>query len=142
MLTNIPAGFVDVVLDSKTATGSFYANRRTNIWWSWHAGGALEFADGRLTSYSFADGEEEFARQYKNGTAGKDRASALTLGLNPVVRDVPNLEKWERGCLSVQIGGNRGLGGTDESSFFTWFSLAGSEIAIDGTPVIRAGEIL
>ncbi|MCI4363809.1 MAG: aminopeptidase [Thermoplasmata archaeon] len=142
MLENIPAGYVDCVLDSKTAEGSIHANRRTNIWWNWHAGAALEFADGKLASYSFEDGEEEFSRQYKNGTAGKNRASALTLGLNPAVKDVPNLEKWERGGASLQIGGNRGLGGTNGSNFFTWFSLASSEIAIDGTPVVRAGKFL
>ena len=142
MLTNIPAGLVDIVLDSKTAEGSFRANRRTNIWWNWHAGGTLEFVDGKLTSYSFEDGEEEFARQYKNSTAGKDRASALSFGLNPAVHDVPNLEKWERGCVSLQIGGNKGLGGSNGSNAFTWFSLAGSEVAIDGTPIICAGKIL
>jgi hypothetical protein len=133
---------VDVALDSTTAEGSFRANRRTNIWWTWHAGGTLEFAGGELMSYSFAEGGEEFARQYKNGSTGKDRASALTVGLNPAVKDVPNLEKWERGCVSLQIGGNRSLGGSNGSTFFTWFSLAGPEIGIDGTPVVRAGKIL
>ncbi|MCI4318841.1 MAG: aminopeptidase [Thermoplasmata archaeon] len=142
MLENIPAGFVDVVLDSKTAEGSFHANRRTNIWWTWHAGGALDFANGKLTSVSVEEGEKEFARQYKNGTAGKDRASAITLGLNPAAEDVPNLEKWERGCVSLQLGGNRGLGGSNGSNFFSWFSLAGSEIAVDGAPVIRDGKLL
>jgi leucyl aminopeptidase (aminopeptidase T) len=142
MLENIPAGFVDVVLDSKTAAGSFHANRRTNIWWSWHAGGTLEFVDGRLRSYSLEDGDGELDRQYTDGTAGKDRASALTFGLNPAIEDVPILEKWERGCVSLQIGGNRGLGGNNRSSFFSWFSLAGSDISIDGTPVLRAGRFL
>jgi leucyl aminopeptidase (aminopeptidase T) len=142
MLTSIPAGFVDAVLDSKTAEGSFRANRRTNIWWNWHAGGSLEFTRGKLASYSFTDGEEEFVRQYKDGSAGKNRTSALTLGLNPSVHDVPNLEKWEGGCVSLQIGGNRGLGGTNGSNFFTWFSLAGSDIAIDGSPVVRGGKFL
>jgi leucyl aminopeptidase (aminopeptidase T) len=142
MLQQVPAGSVDVALDSKTAEGSFHANRRTNIWWNWHAGGALEFAGGKLTAYSFEEGEEEFARQYKNGTAGKDRTGVLRFGLNPAVKDVPNLETVERGSVSLQIGGNRYLKGTNESTFFTWFSLAGSEIAIDGTPVIRAGKLL
>jgi len=142
MLESIPAGFVDVILDSKTAVGSFHANRRTNIWWSWHAGGRLVFADGRLRSYSLDDGDGEFDRQFKDGTAGKDRASALTFGLNPAVKDVPNLEKWEGGCISLQIGGNRGLGGTNGSSFFSWFTLAGSDVAIDGTPVVRSGKFL
>ncbi len=142
MLQQIPAGTLDVALDSKTAEGSFHANRRTNIWWNWHAGGALEFADGKLTSYSFGYGKEQFSRRYKNGTAGKDRTSILKFGLNPAVEDVPNLETVEGGSISLQIGGNRNLKGSNGSNFFTWFSIAGSEIAIDGTPVIRAGKFL
>ncbi|MGA9839799.1 MAG: hypothetical protein WBF81_09445 [Thermoplasmata archaeon] len=142
MLQQVPAGTLDVALDSKTAEGSFHANRRTNIWWNWHAGAALEFAEGKLTSYSFQDGEEDFARRYKEGTAGKDRTSVLKLGLNPAVKDVPNLETVEGGSVSLQIGGNRFLRGTNRSNYFTWFSLAGAEIAIDGTPVVRAGKVL
>jgi leucyl aminopeptidase (aminopeptidase T) len=142
MLQQIPAGTLDVALDSTTAEGSFHANRRTNIWWTVHSGGTLEFAGGKLVSFSFEEGEKEFARQYKIGTAGKDRPSALKLGLNPAVHDVPNLETIERGSVSLQIGGNRYLRGSNGSNFFTWFSLAGAEIAIDGTPVIRAGKIL
>ena len=83
-----------------------------------------------------------FGRRYKTGTAGKDRTSLLKLGLNPAVKDVPNLETIEGGSVSLQIGGNKGLGGSNGSNFFSWFSLAGSEIAIDGTPVVRAGRIL
>jgi leucyl aminopeptidase (aminopeptidase T) len=143
MLQQNPAGTLDVALDSRTAEGTFHANRRTNIWWTVHTGGTLEFADGKLTSWSFENGEEEFARQYKKGTAGKDRASILKFGLNPAVQDVPNLETVEGGSVSLQIGGNRFLpGATNGSNFFSWFSLAGSEIAIDGTPVIRGGKIL
>jgi leucyl aminopeptidase (aminopeptidase T) len=142
MLEQVPAGIVDVALDSRTAVGSFHANRRTNIWWEWHAGGALEFADGKLTSHSFEEGEDGFRRQFKQGTVGKDRTSVLKFGLNPAVKDVPNLETVEGGSVSVQIGGNRYLSGTNRSNFFSWFTLAGSDIAVDGTPVIRAGKIL
>lgn len=142
MLTNIPAGSLDVALDSKTAEGSFRANRRTNIWWNWHDGGTLEFADGKLASSSFQNGGEEFARQYEKGTAGKDRASALSFGLNPAARNTPNLEKWEGGSVSLQIGGNRHLHGTNGSDFFSWFVLAGAEITVDGTPILRSGKLL
>jgi leucyl aminopeptidase (aminopeptidase T) len=142
MLQPVPAGTLDVVLDSKTAEGSFQANRRTNIWWNVHAGGKLAFVNGRLGSYSLEDGKAEFDRQYKVGTAGKDRTGMLKLGLNPAVTDVPNLETVESGSVSLQIGSNRNLGGTNGSTFFSWFSLAGAEIAIDDEPVIRAGKIL
>jgi leucyl aminopeptidase (aminopeptidase T) len=142
MLSFVPAGAVDVALDSTTAEGIFHANRRTNIWWSWSAGGTFEFSGGKLVSHSFQQGGDEFDRQYRSATAGKDRASALSFGLNAAVQNVPNLEKVERGCVSLQIGANKNLGGTNRSSFFTWISLAGSEIEVDGTPVIRAGRLL
>jgi leucyl aminopeptidase (aminopeptidase T) len=143
MLQQVPAGKVDVALDSRTAEGSFRANRRTNIWWNWHSGGTVEFGHGRVTSYSFEEGAAEFTRRYKTGTAGKDRASALYFGLNPAVHDVPNLESVERGCVCLVIGRNDGLpGGTNHSSFLGWFSLAGAEISIDGTPFIRAGKLI
>ncbi|MCI4323387.1 MAG: hypothetical protein L3K03_05130 [Thermoplasmata archaeon] len=135
MLEAVPAGRVEVDLDARTAEGSLHANRRTNIWWHSHAGGTVEFSDGKLTSYSFEDGGDDFTRQYKKGRAGKDRTRSLTFGLNPAVKDVPNLETVERGCASLRIGG-------DESNFMSWISLAGSEIAIDGAPVIRAGKLL
>jgi leucyl aminopeptidase (aminopeptidase T) len=136
MLGSVPSGRVDATLDAKTAEGRIHANRRTNIWWSTHAGGTLEFAGGKLTSYSFQDGADEFGRQYRSGKTGKDRTSALKIGLNPAVLDVPNLEDIERGCVTVV------LGGTESSNFMSWICLAGAEIAVDGTPVIRAGEIL
>jgi leucyl aminopeptidase (aminopeptidase T) len=142
MLQQVPAGTLDVALDSRTAEGSLRANRRTNIWWTVHSGGRLEFTGGRLSAYSFEEGEGEFLRQYRSGTAGKDRTSVLKLGLNPAVKDVPNLETVEGGSVSLQIGGNQFLGGSNKSSFFTWFSLAGPEISVDGTPVIRAGKVL
>ncbi|MCI4356340.1 MAG: aminopeptidase [Thermoplasmata archaeon] len=142
MLENFPTGLVEVALDSRTATGVIHANRRTNIWWTWDAGGTLEFADGKLTSYSFEEGEEEFTRQYKLGTSGKDRASTLKIGLNPAVEDVPNLEFVERGCTCLVLGRNTHVLGSNRSNFMSWVMLAGAEIAVDGTPVVRAGQIL
>ena len=134
MLEQIPAGRVEVGLDPTIAEGSFHANRRTNIWWHVHAGGKLEFADGRLTSYSLDEGAEDFDRQYRSRVAGKDHVGRITLGLNPAATDIPNLEQIERGCVSLTV--------EDGTNFFSWFSLAGSEIAVDGTPVLRAGKLL
>ena len=142
MLAQIPAGRVEVALDSKTAEGTLHANRRTNIWWYWSAGGTLEFADGKLTSYAFDQGGEEFARQYKNGTAGRDRTGALTIGLNPAAENVPNLETAERGSVTLSVGRNQGLHGTNGSSFMNWVTLAGADIAIDGAPVVHAGKLV
>ncbi len=142
MLAQIPAGRIDVALDSKTADGLIRANRRTNIWWYWSDGGTLEFSGGRLTSYSFDHGGEEFARGFKNGTLGRDRTGSLAFGLNPAAEGVPNLESVELGCVTLTVGRNQQLKGTNGSSFMNWVTLAGADIAIDRTPVIRAGKLL
>jgi len=143
MLAQIPAGRIDVALDSKTAEGIIHANRRTNIWWHWTAGGTLEFSGGRLSSYSFEEGEAEFDSMYRSGTAGKDRTGSLVFGLNPAVKDVPILETVERGCVTLVIGRNGHLqGGTNGSNFMDWISLAGADVAIDGTPALRGGRLL
>ncbi len=142
MLAQIPGGRVDVALDARTAEGRIHANRRTNIWWFWSDGGTLEFSDGRLASYAFDHGGEEFARRYRHGTAGRDRTGALMFGLNPAVRDVPNLESIELGGVTLTVGRNQHLGGANRSSFMNWVSLAGAEIAVDGVPIVRDGRLL
>ena len=143
MLAQIPGGRIDVALDAQTAEGRIHANRRTNIWWHWTQGGTLRFSHGRLASYSFDAGEEEFAARYRSGTAGKDRTGSLAFGLNPAAKDVPQLENVELGSVTLALGRNQHLkGGTNGSSFMDWISLAGAEIAIDGTPVVRAGRLL
>ncbi|HXW67320.1 MAG TPA: aminopeptidase [Thermoplasmata archaeon] len=140
MLAQIPAGRVEVALDSKTADGRIHANRRTNIWWRWDSGGTLEFSDGRLTSYSFEEGAKDFSTLFERGTPGKDRTGALTIGLNPAVDDVPILESVERGNVSLSIGRNGHLHGTNRSNFMSWVTLAGADISVDGAPLVRAGR--
>jgi hypothetical protein len=40
------------------------------------------------------------------------------------------------------VGRNAYLGGSNASNFFGSLNLAGSEISVDGTPVVRAGKVL
>ncbi len=142
MLAQVPGGRVVVALDSRTAEGTIHANRRTNIWWYWNDGGTLTFSKGKMTSFSFDHGGKEFSRSFRAGTAGRDRTGSLTIGLNPAAREVPVLESVELGAATVSVGQNRGLGGTNGSSFMNWVTLGGGEIAVDGVPVVRAGRIL
>ncbi len=142
MLAQIPGGRIDAALDARTAEGRIHANRRTNIWWYWSDGGTLDFTGGKLAAYSFDHGGEEFARRYRKGTVGRDRTGSITFGLNPAARDVPNLETVELGSVTLVVGRNQHLYGTNRSSFMNWVSLAGSEVAVDGVPVLRGGRLL
>ncbi len=146
MLGNLPEGHVRLALDSRTAEGTIVANRRSydEVWFPWevYRGGEFRFSHGRLTSFSFERGQAEFARKYAKATAGKDRTGSLSIGVNPRIRDVPYLESNERGSVRLDVGRNTWLGGSNRSDFHGSISLAGSEISVEGTPIVRAGKIL
>jgi leucyl aminopeptidase (aminopeptidase T) len=146
MMGNFPDGRLRMALDAKTAEGRIVSNRRSydEVWFPWevYSGGAFEFSDGKLTSFSFEEGETKFARDYARGTPGRDRTGSLVLGLNPHLRNVPYMEDKERGSVQLTVGRNAYLGGNNPSDFRGAICLAGSEISVDGTPVIRAGRIL
>lgn len=146
MMANFPDGRLRIALDAKTAEGRIVSTYRSydTVWYPWdvYSGGSFEFTAGRLTSFSFDEGAPAFARNYARGSAGKDRTGSLTIGLNPQVRAVPYVEDRERGCVQLAVGGNVYLGGNNRSDFTGFVSLAGSEISVDGTPIVRAGKIL
>lgn len=146
MMANLPEGRLRIALDAETAEGRIVANRRSydEIWFPWttYSGGVFEFSGGKLTSFSFNGGEAEFAKNYARGTPGKDRTGSLVIGLNPRLRNVPYMEDKERGSVQLSVGRNTYSGGNNPSDFFGSVCLAGSEISVDGTAVVRAGKIL
>ncbi|MCI4341959.1 MAG: hypothetical protein L3K11_06295 [Thermoplasmata archaeon] len=146
MLANFPAGKFITALDAKTAEGRIVSTHPSYdlTWYPWqrYSGGTFEFSDGKLTSFSFEGGEAEFARQYAKGSPGKDRTGHLEIGLNPRVKNLPYTDDRERGSVRLRVGGNEYAGGSNPSDFTGCISLAGSEVSVDGTPVIRAGNIL
>ena len=146
MMANFPDGRVRIALDSKTAEGRIVATQPSyeEVWFPWttYSGGQFEFSRGKLTSFSFDEGERHFARRYARGTPGKDRTGSLSIGLNPSIRNVPYLEDRELGSVRLAVGANTYLGGPNRSDFNGWISLAGGEISVDGTPVVRSGRIL
>ncbi len=146
MMGNLPDGRLRMALDSRTAEGRFVSNRRSydEVWFPWaiYSGGTLEFSDGKLTSFSFEEGEARFAKNYARGTPGRDRTGSLLIGLNPKLQNVPYMEDKERGSVQLTVGGNAYSGGSNPSDFRGAVCLAGSEIRVDGTPVVRAGKIL
>jgi leucyl aminopeptidase (aminopeptidase T) len=146
MMANFPDGRLRIALDGTTAEGTIVSTHRSyeQVWFPWetYSGGRFEFAAGKLTAFSFDEGERRFARRFANGTPGKDRTGSLSVGLNPEIRGVPYLEDRERGCAQLAVGGNAYLGGTNPSDFVGWVSLSGAEICVDGSPIVRSGKIL
>ncbi|HKT22603.1 MAG TPA: hypothetical protein VJR06_08350 [Nitrososphaerales archaeon] len=146
MMANFPDGRVRIALDGKTAEGEIISSHRSydEVWFPWatYSGGRFEFSGGKLTSFSFEEGGPEFSEHFARGTPGKDRPGWLSIGLNPKIKDLPYQEDRGQGCVLLAVGRNAYLGGSNPSDFTGWICLAGSEVSVDGTPVVRAGKIL
>ena len=146
MLSNLPGGEFRIALDSETAEGTIVATEPSYdlTWYPWqtYRGGRFTFANGKLTSFSFEEGEAEFAQHYAAATPGKDRTGLLSIGLNPRARKLPYADGIERGSVQLSVGANAYLGGRNPSDFCAWVSISGSEVLVDGSPVVRAGRIL
>jgi leucyl aminopeptidase (aminopeptidase T) len=146
MMGNFPDGRLRIPLDPQTAEGRIVATSRSfdESWFPWasYSGGTFEFSDGKLSSFSFEEGEAEFARRYARGKPGKDRPGLLSIGLNPKVRKLPLFERMERGGVQLVVGANNIQGGSRSPNDTGSITVAGSEISVDGAPVVRGGKIL
>jgi len=147
MLANFPEGRLRIPLDAKTAEGRIVSTYRSYdvTWFPWttYSGGRFEFSDGKLTSFSFEEGEAPFAKRYAQRKPGKDRTGLLSIGLNPKVGNLPYREPLGLGCVQLVVGANAyQTQGSKSPNDTGSVCLAGSEISVDGTPVVRAGKIL
>jgi len=134
-LIGLPSGTVRVALDESVADGTFVANR-TNYYDDAIATGAVfHFRRGKLMDAEFEKGGDRFDREFRNGGTGRDRPGQLVFGLNPELRNTPQVEDRELGTVMVSLGNNRGIGGKNAASFFGWAISAGASVEIDGRPV-------
>ena len=134
-LCNLPAGAVLVALDESVASGTIVGNRTCYYEDGVATGPILEFREGRLVGARFGSGGERFDGPFRTAGAGRDRPGRFSLGLNPKLRDTPQLEDVEADAVTVSVGGNQYLGGKNRSRFFGWAVTAGATVAVDGRPI-------
>lgn len=135
LLCNLPAGAIRVALDERVADGTIVANR-TNYYDDGIATGAtFDFTKGKLTEARFDSGAERFDQPFKRAGKGRDQPGMLSIGLNPELRNTPQVEDVEAGAVMVSVGGNGYLGGKNKAQFFGWSIVAGASVEIDGKPL-------
>lgn len=139
LLCSLPSGAVRVALDESVADGTLVGNRTCYYDDGVATNPVFEFSDGRLTHAEFGSGGERFDQPFQKGGTGRDRPGFLGVGLNPELRNTPQLEDGEAGVILVSVGGNRYLGGKNRSPFFGWAVVAGATAEIDGRPLPLSG---
>ena len=142
----LPAGVVSVALDERVAEGTFRSNVANTVGVCDAVGevedGNWRFARGALQRYSYARGHEVFSRSYERAPAGKERVGLLSLGLNDRISISPLLLDQEAGAVTLQIGRNDNLGGSNAVPWWAWLILRGADVAVDGRKVVRSGKLV
>lgn len=135
MLSILPAGVVRVALDESIADGQIVANRPSYNDIGMSTGGVFEFKKGKLVRHHYDEGAAFFDKDYAKGGKGRDQPSYLGIGLNPKLRNTPQLEDRELGAITVAVGNNTFLGGKNKAKFGGIVVNAGARLEIDGTPI-------
>jgi leucyl aminopeptidase (aminopeptidase T) len=142
-MATIPGGVVGVAIDPTSAEGTIVGNHTTYPNSGPVSGSRWEFRDGHLTAQSYDSGGEPIAAAYAQAPqSGKDRLSYFSIGLNPELAISPQMEDQELGAALFRMGANTFMGGKNASPFAAWSVVKGSDVAIDGRPVVTGGRIV
>lgn len=104
----------------------------------------LQFSGGRLTAMTAASGIEPLQAAYDAAGGAKDRFGSIDLGLNPEVRLPLNTGRivWmAAGAVTIGIGDNQGLGGSNVSDFGLAGAIAGATVTVGGQAIVENGVL-
>jgi leucyl aminopeptidase (aminopeptidase T) len=142
-MATIPGGVVGVAVDHTSADGTVRGNHTTYPNSGPVTGSEWTFADGHLVKQSYETGGGPIEKAYaKAPRSGKDRLGYLSIGLNPEISKLPQMEDQELGAVLLQIGGNDFRGGKNVSPFGVWTVLKGADVVVDGKPLVESGAIV
>ncbi len=144
-LATIPAGVVSVAVDDRFGEGVFRSNVTNSVGVSTTVGelngGQWVFRKGRLARWNFEEGKELFDQSYARAGPGRSHPASISIGLNPRISLAPLLKDQERGMLTLQIGRNEHLGGSNHATWWAWLLLRGATVTVDGKRILSEGKL-
>ncbi len=141
MMTNSPSGQVLVAVDRSAAEGTLVTNRPVYLGDDRYGEISWRFKSGRLVEHSIGTGREQFEPAYAAAPKGRDLLGYLSIGLNPLARELPPCEDTEEGAILVGIGRNTNAGGKIRVPFQGYALLGEATIEIDGRPIATDGHL-
>lgn len=142
-LTSVPGGAVGVAVDHLSSRGTAVGNRTVYPNPGPASGISWTFRRGHLSDHSYKKGAAIFEKAYREAPRqGRDRLSFISIGLNPDLGPCPQMEDQELGAVMLRLGGNRFAGGKNPGPAGPWMVVAGADLAIDGRPLLRAGQVV
>jgi aminopeptidase len=142
-MATIPGGVVGQAIDHTSASGTVIGNHTIYPDSGPVSGIQWKFSDGHLIDQSYQSGGDPLEAAYaKAPRTGRDRLGFFSVGLNPEISKLPQMEDQELGAVLLQVGGNSFRGGKNASPFGAWMVLKGADLSIDGKPLLQGGRVV
>ena len=137
----LPSGLVEVAPVETSAEGTVLFDQPMALRGKLVKGLRLKFAGGKLVSYEAEANLDAFA-DYYNGAAGdRDRIASFGIGLNPEAEFIGYMtDSLVLGSVHVGVGGNKAIGGSNETSFGHTQTLSKATVDVDGAQILVNGK--
>jgi aminopeptidase len=138
----LPAGAIELAPDETGSEGKVLFDQPTALAGKMLSGLQLEFENGHLTNYTAQSNLDTFKGQYDKMTGDKDRVGNIVIGLNPRAELIGFFsDRVVQGTVSIGIGANQGIGGTNDTQFGHEETLRKPTLTADGVTLISNGKI-
>lgn len=138
----LPAGSVAVALQQGSGEGTVAAPSPIPQAGRLIRGLRWVFRDGRLVEADAQEHAELFLDRWEKARAkGADQLGALSVGLNPEARFGFLENAIVEGAVTVLLGDNEDLGGTNGCGFQFPVSLPGATLEVDGQELVAEGAL-
>jgi len=141
-VANIPGGDVLACPDEAQADGTVIFDRPTQFMGKWVGGVRLHFKDGALTDYQARVNADLLKASYEKATGEKNRVAVLGVGVNPKARVGFLQDSLVSGVVTVGIGGNDDIGGSNKTDFYFAGVLTKATMTVDGKPIVKNGKLV
>jgi leucyl aminopeptidase (aminopeptidase T) len=141
--TFLPAGELNVPAVAGSADGKLVIDKVT-VMGTDVVGLTLVFSHGRMASMTAQSGLDPLKAAYDAAGGAKDQLSGIDLGLNPEIKlplTTGRIVWMAAGALTVGVGDNQVLGGTNVSDFGFNGAISGATLTVDGKTVIDHGVL-
>jgi len=141
-VANIPGGNLSVCPDETKGDGTVIFDRPTAYMGKWVGGVRFDFKDGTLTNYQARLNASLFKSSYEKATGDKSKVALVGVGLNSKVRTGFLQDSIAEGAVTVAIGGNDDVGGSNKTDYYYAGVLTKATLSVDGNVVVKNGRIV
>ena len=138
----LPAGSITVAPIEDSAKGRITFNAGTPLMGRLVNGLRLTFKDGKVTDFEGNKSTAALEKNFEEGTGNKDSIGMFNIGFNPAAETGYLVNNVAYGAVSIGIGGNEFLGGTNKPGFFHFDTMVGASVRADGRTIIQKGKIV